>query len=99
VDFKSWLDIFVELGGGALFGWFLSQWQTHRKHGKAIDAGLVGLLHHEVYMLCNRHIETGYISTDDLDDLNYLFRSYKSLGGNGTGEALYNKVLQLQIKN
>lgn len=99
MDLKSWLDIFVELGGGALFGWFLSHWQTHRKHGKAIDVGLVGLLHHEVYMLCNRYIETGYISTDDLDDLNYLFRSYKALGGNGTGEVLYNKVLQLQIKN
>lgn len=42
VDFKSWLDIFVEFGGGALLGWILSQLQTHRKHGKAIDAGLVG---------------------------------------------------------
>ncbi|WP_260185682.1 hypothetical protein [Lacticaseibacillus paracasei] len=99
VDFKSWIDVFVELGGGALFGWFASQWRMHRKHGKAIDSGLVGLLHHEVYMLCNHHIEVGYISTDDLDDLNYLFRSYKALGGNGTGEALYNKVLQLRIKN
>ncbi len=65
VDFKSWIDMFVELGGGALFGWFASQWRMHRKHGKAIDSGLVGLLHHQVYMLCNHHIEVGYMSTDD----------------------------------
>ncbi|KRK73417.1 hypothetical protein FD02_GL001276 [Lacticaseibacillus nasuensis JCM 17158] len=62
-------------------------------------AGMVALLHHEIYELCNGHIERGSISTGDLDDLGYLFTSYKALGGNGTGEALYKKVLALPIKN
>lgn len=62
-------------------------------------AGTVALLHHDIYELCNGHIRRGYISTGDLDDLGYLFTSYKALGGNGTGEALYNKVMALPIKN
>ena len=62
-------------------------------------AGMVALLHHEIYEQCNRHLDHGSISTGDLDDLGYLFTSYKALGGNGTGEALYKKVLALPIKN
>lgn len=62
-------------------------------------AGTVALLHHELYELCNGHITRGRISTGDLDDLGYIYTSYKGLGGNGTGEALYNKVLALPIVN
>ena len=62
-------------------------------------AGTVALLHHEIYELCDGHIQRGFISTGDLDDLGYLFTSYKNLGGNGTGEALYSKVLALPIRN
>lgn len=63
------------------------------------QAGIVAMLHHELYTICNLHIAAGHISTDDLDDLGYLFNSYHDLGGNGTGERLYKKVCELPIVN
>lgn len=63
------------------------------------QAGIVAMLHHEIYIICNLHLAAGYISVDDLDDLGYLYKSYRSLGGNGTGEKLYKKVCELPIKN
>ncbi|MGX6991756.1 hypothetical protein [Pseudolactococcus reticulitermitis] len=59
----------------------------------------LAILHNKIYTNCGEFLEAGYISIDDLDDLNYLFNAYKSLGGNGTGETLYNKVVALPNKN
>lgn len=38
-----------------------------------------------------RILEQGWISIDDLENLEYLWRGYRELGGNGTGETLYKK--------
>lgn len=111
---SDWLNIFAKIGGlGLLYGIARAvdnRYKTHQAQQRdmidglhetdmTLKAGIVGLLHHDIYQLCNHYLAAGYISTDDLDDLNYLFRSYKALGGNGTGEALYNRVLELPIKN
>ena len=58
----------------------------------------LAILHNKIYTQCGEFLETGFIAVDDLDDLNYLFNAYKSLGGNGTGEALYKKVAELPNK-
>ena len=44
-------------------------------------------------------IAQGSIDTDGLRNLEYLYRSYHALGGNGTGTELYNRAKALQIKN
>lgn len=58
----------------------------------------LAILHNKIYTQCGEYLEVGFIAVDDLDDLNYLFNAYKSLGGNGTGETLYNKVSALPNK-
>ncbi len=55
----------------------------------------LAILHNKIYTQCGEFLEAGHICVDDFDDLNYLFNAYKSLGGNGTGETLYNKVAAL----
>lgn len=65
---------------------------------KALEFSNVAILHNKIYRQCAEHLEEGFISIDDLDDLGYLFKAYKSLGGNGTGETLYNKVSNLPNK-
>ena len=59
----------------------------------------LAILHNKIYTQCGEFLDAGYICVVDLDDLNYLFNAYKSLGGNGTGETLYNKVVALPNKN
>lgn len=63
-----------------------------------LQNGVIAMLHHEIYDNCTHYLESGYITTGQLNDLNYLFGSYKALGGNGTGEMLYNRASALEIK-
>lgn len=62
-------------------------------------AGTISIQHHMLYELCNKILAVGYVTTDQLDDLRYIFESYHDLGGNGTGELLYQKVLNLEVRN
>lgn len=64
-----------------------------------IQTALLANLHHTLYTECSRIIKEKEVSIDDLDNLKYLFEGYKALGGNGTGETLYNKVCNLPIKH
>lgn len=65
---------------------------------EGLEKANVAILHNKIYRQCDHHLTDGYITIDDLDDLSYLFNAYKSLGGNGTGEVLYNKVKSLPNK-
>lgn len=65
---------------------------------KLFKKAIVAMMHSQIYGICGTHLSEGYVSVDDLDDLSYLFKAYKSLGGNGTGETLYNKVANLPNK-
>ncbi|MFW3538198.1 hypothetical protein [Vagococcus fluvialis] len=58
----------------------------------------LALSHDKLYTYCTTYIERGYVTVGELDNLEYLFSSYKGLGGNGTGEHLYNEVKKLKIK-
>lgn len=62
---------------------------------KSVEFANLAILHNKIYRQCAEHLDAGFISIDDLDDLEYLFNAYKNLGGNGTGETLYNKVKNL----
>ena len=61
----------------------------------SLEDGVKALLHNKIYSNSQSHLIEGSISIEDLDDLTHLFSSYKALGGNGTCEAIYNKVLKL----
>lgn len=65
---------------------------------KMLEAANVAILHNEIYKQCSYFIEQGEIAVDDLDNLEYLWRGYHGLGGNGTGELLYNRVRELPLK-
>ena len=56
------------------------------------------VLHDKIYKYCGEYIAVGEVSAEDLHNLEVLFKSYKDLGGNGTAEALFNKVIALPLK-
>ena len=60
-----------------------------------MEGALKAILHDKIYTQCQKHLDEGEISIGELDNLTHLFIGYKSLGGNGTGDAIYNKVLKL----
>jgi len=61
----------------------------------ALERAMLAMLHNKIYKQCGEHLNDGFINLEDLDDLNYLFSAYEALGGNGTGKAIYKKVIAL----
>lgn len=65
---------------------------------KNLEAANIAILHNEIYKQCSYFIDQGEITIDDLDNLEYLWDGYHGLGGNGTGELLYNRVRELPLR-
>lgn len=66
---------------------------------KLLKEGMIAILHDRLYQLCTKFIEKGEITVDELENLEYLYKSYSNLGGNGTGTALFNRCKDLKIVN
>ena len=54
---------------------------------KALWDAVLALLHDRIYTECYRFMELGYITRDGLRNLNYLYKTYHVMGGNGTGKS------------
>jgi hypothetical protein len=61
-----------------------------------VDA-LLSISHDRLYQACMFYITTNQITVEELSNLEYLFKGYTSLGGNGTGEELYKKCTDLPV--
>lgn len=64
---------------------------------KAVKTGLLAILHDRLYQACLHYISQGWIDDDGMKNLEYLYRSYHALGGNGTGTELYNRAKALPL--
>ena len=69
-----------------------------KKEYDLLRAGMLALLHDRLYESCSFYIARGYCDVDDRHNLECLYKPYKALGGNGTGESLYKKVLDLPLE-
>ena len=65
---------------------------------KALLDGVLAILHDRIYQACQHYLALGYIDASGLKNLEYLYKSYHTLGGNGTGTELYNRAKALPIK-
>lgn len=91
---------------GIIFGcsgfWaFISAVVTTKTSNKSASNQMVmGIGHHIILEKCNEILARGYVTVDEYDNLvNYLYKPYKMLGGNGTAERMIDAVKQLPIKN
>ena len=84
---------------GLICAALLAGYRRLAKRVKEQEEELRASLHERLYAECSRYIAQGSIDTDGLRNLEYLYRSYHALGGNGTGTELYNRAKALQIKN
>lgn len=64
---------------------------------EAAFKGIQALLHHQLYQDCQRLLEAKCVTPTELRDIEKIYESYHALGGNGTGTALYNRILSLPI--
>jgi hypothetical protein len=81
--------------------WAFLTYFFQRKHTKdnAESQMLKGLGHDRICYLGSKHIESGFITKDDYENLHdYLYLPYKKLGGNGTADKVMKEVDHLPMK-
>ena len=59
---------------------------------------LLGIAHMELVFYGMQYIDRGWISKDEYDTLQDLYKPYKKLGGNGSGTKIMNEVEKLPLK-
>ena len=64
---------------------------------EAVEDGVLSILHDRLQQACVYHLKVGYISVDDLGNLETMFKAYTKLGGNGTVKKLYERCQELRI--
>lgn len=90
--------IIAIVGSNGLWTLINTVLSSRKKKRSVENEALLALLHDKIYFLCTNQIKKGYITVDELENINYLWRPYHQLGGNGTGERLYKQCCDLPIK-
>ena len=91
---KYWVQEVMTVITGAL-AWLARKVQKWKQEQDLVKQGVLAILHDRLYQACQFYLKRGYCTIDDRGNLEYMFRPYKALGGNGTGEELYNRCLAL----
>ncbi|MEG2765793.1 MAG: hypothetical protein RR910_08605 [Acidaminococcaceae bacterium] len=65
-----------------------------RKHSE----GMRVLLYDRLYQACKYHLKRGYISIEELKNLEHLYTAYHDEGGNGTGTEMFNRCKALKLR-
>ena len=79
----------------AVLTWCVRKLRKKKTEYDVLREGILALLHDRLYQACSFFIARGWATLDDRENLEYLYRPYKALGGNGTGETLYHTVEKL----
>lgn len=94
---QYWLQVLFGLitaGIGLVVKWVISL----RNEQKIMHEALLAMLHDRLYQGCRYYIKKGSISDSDMKNMEYLYNGYHSLGGNGTGTELFERVKNLELK-
>lgn len=65
---------------------------------KYVRNGLLAILHDHIYQACNFYLTQDEVDIQGLRNLEYMYKPYAAMGGNGTAKELYERVKDLPIK-
>lgn len=90
--------IIVALLGSGIWT-FLIEWIKCRRNKIDVEKKMIlGLAHDALYKRLEKHLIDGYITIDDLENIEYLYQPYREMGGNGTCERMYEEICKLPHK-
>ena len=76
-------------------------WQTIKKEHdeqRLLREAVLAILHDRLYSLARYYLAQGWLTIQDLDNLEYIYKAYHGLGGNGTGTDLFTRCKALPIR-
>lgn len=87
------LEVFLTL----IYSGLLFEAKKYFKKTKGLVDSVLAMNHLQLYRTCEFYIYTDQITLNELKNLEYLYRGYHELGGNGTGTELYEKCKDLPV--
>lgn len=90
---KYWLEclfstVLALIGAGLKY--VIKKVKQEHEEQQNLKDGVLALLHDRLYQYAEHLLEKETLTAADMENLEYLYQSYAALGGNGTGELLYN---------
>ncbi len=83
-------------GGTGLIVYFINRHDQKKGSQNKQSKMLLGLGHERIMELSEKYEARGYITVEEFDDFNtYLYEPYRNIGGNGTGEEIFNRIKAL----
>lgn len=86
--------VFASTGFWALIN---NVYQARSKKQSLEQRALLGLLHERIYERCEACIARGSVSREEYENLEFLYKPYIEMGGNGTARRLFEEVDKLPI--
>lgn len=94
---EYWLEVLFGIST-TILGWLYRRLKKKVDKQKLIEAGMLAILHDRLYQLGREYIERGWITLEELKNMEYLYNSYHDLGGNGTGTEIWERVKNLPVR-
>lgn len=69
--------------------------ERQRERLENMEEGIRAILHDRIFQAGRFHAEQGYCTLEEKRNIEYLYRPYAALGGNGTGESIYEDIMGL----
>jgi hypothetical protein len=83
-------------GLGALCGYLAARLRHGHDDGDAMRSGMMAILHDRIFQAAHHYCERQHwCSLDDKRNIEYLYKPYAALGGNGTGKTAYEAIMAL----
>lgn len=94
---KYWIqELFALVIAG--LGWCIRKLKKKKTEYDVLREGILALLHDRLYAECSFFIARGWCTVEERTNLEELYKPYRSLGGNGTGEHIYHHCLSLPFE-
>lgn len=103
---QDWVKVLVSAVAAAFLGAAANAlrqiWQRHRQQAvrqSAVEEGVKALLHDRLCEACTGVLEKKEAAVSEIENIEFLYRPYVALGGNGTARQLYERVTNLPIES
>lgn len=71
---------------------------TIEKQGDLRQEASLASLHDRIYSGYEVILRRGYVTMKELNNMEHLWKAYSGLGGNGTGQKMYDRITQMEIR-
>jgi hypothetical protein len=83
-------------GIGTVCGYLMVRLRRSRTDETVVRDGIMAILHDRIFQAAHHYCdEQHWCSLDDKKNIEYLYKPYAALGGNGTGKTAYEAIMAL----